>query len=63
MLDFAIFYLIVGYIVNNTIALIGLYGADEDEDVEVDGMGFLLTIPVWPYTLFRFIQAYTQGDE
>lgn len=59
-IDFIIFYLVVGYIVNNIIGLIALYGSDGD--VEVDFGAFLLTIPVWPYTLFSVIAALLSKD-
>lgn len=62
--DIAIFYMIVGYAVNNIIALVALYG-DSDEDVytEIDFPNFILTIPIWPLTLFQVIGAIFSKDK
>lgn len=60
--DILIFYMIVGYFVNNAIALIALYGDDEGAETEVDFTNFILTIPIWPVTLYEVIAAIFSKD-
>jgi hypothetical protein len=55
--------MIVGYFVNNIIALFALYGEDEDQFAEIDFTNFILTIPIWPLTLFQMISAFFSKDE
>lgn len=61
LIDILIFYVIVGYTINNIVALVALYGDDEGE-VEIDFPNFILTIPAWPYTLYNVIAAIFSKD-
>lgn len=56
MTDFLLFYLGVGYAINNIFALLVLY--QTDGETEVDFANFIYTIPAWPYTLYQIICAY-----
>lgn len=60
--DMFIFYMIVGYFVNNIIALVALY-EDGGDDAEIDFTNFILTIPIWPLTLYQVIAALLSKDE
>lgn len=62
-MEFLIYYLGIGYVVNNILALIALYGSDEGQFIEVDMAGFILTIPAWPYTLYNAIAAIFSKEE
>lgn len=59
--DIIVFYMIVGLIVNWGLALVAIYGDDIGE-VEVDFMGFFLTIPVWPLTIYSLISSFFGRD-
>lgn len=56
-MNFLLYYLGVGYALNNILALLVLYG-DEDGEAEIDFPNFILTIPAWPYTLYQVIGGY-----
>lgn len=51
--NFAIYYLAVGYVVNNIIGLMAIYGSGGRMGVDIGA--FILTIPTWPYTLYQAI--------
>lgn len=56
MTDLILFYLGVGYAINNAFALFVLY--QTDGEAEVDLPTFIYTIPAWPYTLYQIIGSY-----
>ncbi len=56
MADFLLYYLGVGYAINNIFALLVLY--QTDGEAEVDFATFIYTIPAWPYTLYQIIGGY-----
>lgn len=60
-MDILLYYLGVGYVINNAFALLVLY--QSDGDAEVDFPTFIYTIPAWPYTLYQIIGAYFTKDE
>ena len=62
MIDFIVFYMVVGYFINNAVALIAIYGDDGDE-LGIDLTNFILTIPIWPVTLFEVIASIFSKDE
>jgi len=62
-MEFLIYYVAIGYIINNILALIAIFGSDEGQFVEVDFPAFILTIPVWPYTLYNAISAIFSKEE
>lgn len=62
-MDFILYYMGIGYVVNNILALISLYGDDEGGELEVDIPNFILTIPAWPYTLYNVIAAFFSRGE
>lgn len=47
--------MLVGLAVN---WIMSLYVLMTEEYAEVDFMGFVLTIPIWPYTLYEIIAAF-----
>lgn len=53
MTEIILYYLGVGYIINNIFALLILY--QTDGEAEVDFSTFIYTIPAWPYTLYQII--------
>jgi hypothetical protein len=59
--DILIFYMVVGYAVNNSFALITLYS--EGDYVEIDFVKLILTIPVWPLTVYQTIAAVFSKDD
>jgi hypothetical protein len=61
-MDFIIYYLAIGYVINNILGLIALY--ETDGDAEIDMGGFVLTIPIWPYTLYNaIVYMFTKDSE
>lgn len=60
-MDYFIYYMGVGLIINWLIALFALY-TDDEGFVEVDAMNFFLTIPIWPITLFNIISSFFEKD-
>lgn len=63
MLDFIIFYMIVGYIVNNIIALFYQYSGQMEENEEFSIGLFIINIPMWPYILYSVIKGLFEKDE
>lgn len=53
--DIFLFYMIVGLVINWGVGLWGMLF----EEVEIDPMGFILTIPVWPLTVWNIITSFT----
>ena len=62
MLDYIFYYFGVGYALNNLVALFALYGEEEDELVDIDFTNFIITIPAWPYTLYRIIASMFEKE-
>lgn len=60
-MDFIIYYLIIGYVINNILGLIALY--ETEGQAEIDMGGFILTIPIWPYTLYNAIAYIFMKDD
>ncbi len=60
-MDYFIFYMGVGLVINWLVALFALF-TDDEGLVEVDAMNFFLTIPAWPYTLYNFICSFFNKD-
>lgn len=60
-MDYFIFYMGVGLVINWIIALIAIY-ADDEGVVEVDAMNFFLTIPAWPNTLWNIISGFFERE-
>ncbi len=60
-MDYFIFYMSVGLVINWLVALFALF-TDDEGFVEVDAMNFFLTIPVWPITLFNIISSFFEKD-
>lgn len=58
MIEFILFYFGVGLIVNWGVALWGMIFEYED----IDPMGFILTIPIWPLTVWNIITSFTNGE-
>lgn len=56
-MEFILYYMGIGYVLNNILALIAIYGDDTGQNIEIDMAGFIITIPVWPYTLYNVIAA------
>lgn len=54
--------MIVGLIINWGLALVALLGS-EDEFMEVNMSHLLLTIPVWPLTLWQLVSSFTGKDD
>ena len=54
-MEYIIYYLIIGYVVNNAIALFAIYF--DDGYVEVDFPAFIITIPAWPHTLYQVVAS------
>ena len=59
-MEFILYYLAVGYILNNAIGLYSIYTYD---DVEIDFANFIITIPAWPYTLYSVISNLFSKEE
>lgn len=62
-MQYILYYFGIGYIINNILALLALYGSDEGQWVEVDIGNFIVTIPAWPYTLFTAIEAIFSKED
>lgn len=60
-MDYFIFYMGVGLVINWLVALFALY-VDNEGFVEVDAMNFFLTIPVWPITLYNIICSFFERN-
>lgn len=57
MLDFIIFYFVLGVVINWIVSLYALL-TDEEGAIEIDAMGFILTTAVWPVTVYNIINSF-----
>lgn len=55
--------MIVGYIVNNIIALFYQYSGQMEENEEFSIGLFIINIPMWPYILYSVIKGLFEKDE
>lgn len=60
-MEYFIYYMGVGLIINWLVALFALY-TDDEGLVEIDAMNFFLTIPTWPLTLWNIISNLSERD-
>lgn len=59
MLDFILFYLGVGVVVNWAVVIFLIFVAEveNEDDVAIDYGHAIATVPVWPYTVFTLISG------